>query len=65
MVTKKDVRKELDHAGDRVRESGCAAMDELSSLTHSSCRYIKENPWAGVGLGAVVGLVVGALLSRK
>ncbi|OON41460.1 hypothetical protein BTJ39_05750 [Izhakiella australiensis] len=65
MVTKRQVKKAVADSEESVKNSSCAAMDELCNLTQASCRYIKENPWAGVGIGATLGLVVGALLSRK
>ncbi|WP_230479479.1 glycine zipper domain-containing protein [Izhakiella capsodis] len=40
-------------------------MSEACHLTRLFCRYIEEHPWAGVGIGATLGLVVGALLSFK
>jgi len=27
--------------------------------------YVRENPWAGVGIGAAVGVVIGMLLTRR
>ena len=39
----------------RLGETGDAIADE----------YVRENPWTGVGIGAVVGLVLGVLLSRR
>ncbi|PIJ49219.1 hypothetical protein BL250_15995 [Erwinia sp. OLTSP20] len=65
MVSRRQVKNAQEESEEAVTKSSCAAMDELCNLTQVSCRYIKENPWAGVGLGATLGLVVGALLSRK
>ncbi len=28
-------------------------------------KYVRENPWTGVGIGAAVGLVLGVLLTRR
>ncbi|MCR1566479.1 glycine zipper domain-containing protein [Mixta calida] len=37
----------------------------MNNATHQACSYVRSNPWAGVGAGAVVGFIVGMLISRK
>lgn len=39
--------------------------DEIESVAHCSCTWMKKNPWAGVGAGIALGLVVGMLITKK
>lgn len=43
-----------EEAADRVREAGARADD-----------YVRSNPWPAIGVGALAGLVVGILLTRR
>lgn len=65
MFSKKDARNSLEDAQDRTREAGGDLCRSMNSATHQACSYVKSNPWAGVGAGAVVGFIVGMLISRK
>ncbi|QKJ86830.1 hypothetical protein PMPD1_1880 [Paramixta manurensis] len=65
MFSKRDVRKGLDTVQTRSRDIGGDIRDELQQAAGCSCTYLKNNPWAGVGLGAALGLVVGVLISKK
>lgn len=65
MFSKKETRDSLEYAHDRTREAGSELCREMNNVTHQACAYVKSNPWAGVGAGAVVGIIVGMLISRK
>jgi ElaB/YqjD/DUF883 family membrane-anchored ribosome-binding protein len=43
-----------EEAAERVREAGARADD-----------YVRANPWPAIGIGALAGLVVGILLTRR
>lgn len=65
MFSKKDPRNSLEEAQTRTCEAGSELCREMHSVTHQACTYVRSNPWAGVGAGAVVGIIVGMLISRK
>ncbi|AUY27121.1 DUF883 domain-containing protein [Mixta calida] len=65
MFSKKDTRDSLEYAQDRTREAGSGLCCGMNNATHQACSYVRSNPWAGVGAGAVVGFIVGMLISRK
>jgi ElaB/YqjD/DUF883 family membrane-anchored ribosome-binding protein len=48
----------LDNVQGKVTVSTKDAVETTS-------RYVQENPWQSVGVGAVAGLVIGLLLGRK
>ncbi|EFE95416.1 glycine zipper domain-containing protein [Serratia odorifera] len=65
MFAKNDVKDRVDSVRDSARGSACEVRASLKDAADQSCSYIKDNPWAGVGAGAVVGLVIGFLLGKK
>jgi len=52
-----------------ARENWSATQERLMSgskdAMENADRYVQENPWQAVGIGAAAGLLVGLLLSRK
>ncbi|RWR01859.1 membrane protein [[Pantoea] beijingensis] len=65
MFSKREARKNLDYAQDRSRELSDDVCEGVKSAASHSCAYLKENPWAGVGVGAALGFIVGVLISKK
>ncbi|WNN46117.1 MULTISPECIES: DUF883 family protein [Winslowiella] len=65
MFSKREAGKKLEQVQERSREAGSELCDELKSAASESCDYLKKNPWAGVGIGAALGLVIGVLISKK
>ncbi|WP_275556291.1 hypothetical protein [Mixta sp. Marseille-Q2659] len=65
MFSKKETRDSLEYAQDRSREASSELCRGMNNVTHQACSYVRSNPWAGVGAGAVVGIIVGMLISRK
>lgn len=64
-----DVRKKVD-ASVRAARSRIAAqaeefVDDARTPGAGSQRLVQANPWASMGVGAVVGLVAGVLLARR
>ncbi|MGM0521736.1 MAG: DUF883 family protein, partial [Pseudomonadota bacterium] len=39
--------------------------DSLSQQVDCCDRYVHDNPWSSIGIGAAAGFVVGLLLGRK
>ncbi|MBT9430891.1 DUF883 family protein [Candidatus Symbiopectobacterium endolongispinus] len=53
----KDTRSRLSETGERIVNQTKEAADYADD-------YVLQNPWTGVGIGAVVGVVLGVLLAR-
>ena len=63
----KAVGDELRHArpearGERIYED---TRESLAQQADCCDRYVHENPWTSIGIGAAAGLVVGMLLGRR
>ncbi|RUR34004.1 DUF883 family protein [Vreelandella andesensis] len=58
----KDTRARLEARGERLYED---TRETLSHQVDNCDRYVHENPWASIGIGAAVGLMVGMLLGRR
>jgi ElaB/YqjD/DUF883 family membrane-anchored ribosome-binding protein len=56
--TLQNAKTSLGGAQGKFADQGKDAMEMTQ-------KYVKENPWQSVGIGAIAGLVVGILLSRK
>ena len=72
----KDVKEMVGDADQLLREVGrstveqlhaarLAALEQARRLGGAGCEYARANPWQMVGLAAALGLIVGALLSRR
>ncbi len=55
----------LDQFRERVSDAQGAATEKWNRAATTTDGYVHGNPWKVVGVAAVVGLVVGALLHRK
>lgn len=58
----KDTRERLEARGEQLY------TDTRESLTQQAdcCdRYVRDNPWTSIGIGAAAGVVVGMLLGRR
>lgn len=40
-------------------------VDQAKHVVHDGANQIKEHPWAAVGVGAGVGLLIGMLIARR
>ncbi|RCW97094.1 MULTISPECIES: YqjD family protein [Kosakonia] len=49
----------------RLGETGDALARQTREAAARTDEYVRENPWASVGIGAAVGVVLGVLLSRR
>ncbi|WP_306307671.1 MULTISPECIES: glycine zipper domain-containing protein [Serratia] len=65
MSVKNDVTEGVGQLSDCAKTAACEVRAGLKQAAGHSCAYIKDNPWAGVGAGAVAGLVIGFLLGKK
>ncbi|MFO0811376.1 MAG: hypothetical protein U0746_22330 [Gemmataceae bacterium] len=62
--TVETVRSVVDVTGSEVRDTVAMAAAQFRSVFDVP-RLVSENPWQGVGLAAMVGVVVGSLRGRK
>lgn len=58
----KDTRARLEARGERIYED---TRESLAQQADCCDRYVHENPWTSIGIGAAAGLVVGMLLGRR
>ncbi|MEA9390387.1 YqjD family protein [Acerihabitans sp. TG2] len=54
----KETRTRMGDSGERIAEQTKVAAEKTDE-------YVHENPWTGIGIGAAVGFVLGALLTRR
>ena len=55
----------LKTAKARIAEEGKVAMEKAKSAAKSTDEFVQANPWKAVGVGAVAGLLLGLLISRR
>ncbi|MCK0743925.1 DUF883 family protein [Chromohalobacter nigrandesensis] len=53
-----ETRAKLEARSEKVYESAREQMDCCD-------RYVRENPWTSIGIGAGVGVVIGLLIGRR
>jgi len=49
----------------RLADAQEAVMDKAKHAAKETDAYVHENPWKAVGVAAVVGVLIGALISRR
>lgn len=63
------IRAKAEHAlkesRARLGETSDAIARQAREAAAHADKYVRENPWTGVGIGTAVGVVLGALLSRR
>ncbi|WP_249977150.1 DUF883 family protein [Vreelandella olivaria] len=58
----KDTRARLEAKGERLYDE---TRETLSHQVECCDRYVHDNPWTSIGIGAAAGLIVGMLLGRR
>ncbi|MFP4137893.1 MAG: YqjD family protein [Halomonas sp.] len=58
----KETRERLESRGERLYGE---ARETLDHQVDACDRYVHDNPWTSIGIGAVVGVVVGMLIGRR
>ncbi|QTP54488.1 DUF883 domain-containing protein [Billgrantia sulfidoxydans] len=58
----KETRERLEARGERLYGE---ARDTLHHQADACDRYVHDNPWTSIGIGAVVGVVIGMLIGRR
>jgi len=49
----------------RLADAEGALVDKTKAAARATDDFVHENPWRAVGVAAVVGLLLGALISRR
>jgi ElaB/YqjD/DUF883 family membrane-anchored ribosome-binding protein len=62
---KQKLTKRLSDAKDTVSEFGGAMAARAKKTAHATNDYVQNEPWKAVGIGAVFGLLLGVVLSRR
>lgn len=58
----KDTRERLEARGERLYGE---ARDNVTERADACDRYVHDNPWTSIGIGAGVGVVIGMLIGRR
>jgi ElaB/YqjD/DUF883 family membrane-anchored ribosome-binding protein len=55
----------LKAAKERLADAQAAAVANAKAAARATDEYVHENPWRAMGVAAVAGLLLGALISRR
>ncbi len=55
----------LKETRNRLGDSGERLAEQTKVVAGKADEYVHEYPWAGIGVGALVGFVLGALFTRR
>ncbi|MGB8713876.1 MAG: DUF883 family protein [Onishia taeanensis] len=58
----KDTRAHLEARGERLYSD---ARDNVREQADACDKYVHDNPWTSIGIGAGVGVVIGMLIGRR
>lgn len=58
----KDTRSRLEAQGESIYSD---TRDNVREQADACNKYVNDNPWTSVGIGAAVGVVVGLLIGRR
>lgn len=61
----KRMRETREHLGARGEQLYDEARDVLHKQADVYDRYVHDNPWTGIGIGAAAGFLVGLLIARR
>ena len=64
-VVRAKAEESLKAAKARIAEEGEAVLARAKVAAKRTDEFVKENPWQAVGIGALAGLVIGILISRR
>jgi ElaB/YqjD/DUF883 family membrane-anchored ribosome-binding protein len=55
----------LKTAKARIADEGKVVMEKAKSAAKSTDEFVQAHPWKAVGVGALLGFVIGLLISRR
>ena len=59
------VKMALSAAKSALADSAAQVRGQASQITRTTDSYVRDNPWRIVGIAAVVGVVLGVMMSRR
>ncbi|WP_158622920.1 DUF883 family protein [Aquabacterium soli] len=59
------LKNALHQAQDRLNAFGTDVSDRARKTAKVTDEYVHANPWQAIGVGAAVGIVIGALAARR
>jgi ElaB/YqjD/DUF883 family membrane-anchored ribosome-binding protein len=59
------VKMALSAAKSALADSATQVRGQASQITKTTDSYVRENPWQVVGIAAVVGVLLGVMMSRR
>ncbi len=59
------IQASLASARLKLTDAERAMVDRTREVAKATDTYVRENPWAAVGIAAAVGVVLGLLISRR
>ena len=57
--------KALRNSRDRLGDTGDVIARQTREAAARTDEYVRDNPWASVGIGAAIGVGLGVLMSRR
>ncbi len=64
-VARERIQASLAQARIKLAEAERAVLDQTKLAARATDEYVRENPWQAVGVGALIGFLLGALISRR
>ena len=49
----------------RIADAQDALLDKAKAVAKETDTYVHDNPWKAAGIAAAVGVLIGALISRR
>jgi len=65
MAVRARAEESVRTAKDRIADVQDQLMDQAKVSAREADAYVHENPWKAAGVAAAVGLLVGAIISRR
>ncbi len=59
------IEESLATAREKLARLGEVGVDKAKAAAHATDDYVHDHPWRAVGIGALAGLVIGMLISRR
>ncbi len=64
-VARERIQASLAQARVKLAEAERAVLDQTKIAAKATDEYVRQNPWQAVGVGALIGFLLGALISRR
>jgi len=64
-VARERIQASLASARVKLADTERAVLDQTKIAAKATDEYVRENPWQAVGVAAVIGFLLGALITRR